>query len=155
MKLGWQQTLLAVLALTAACERNATPPTPTTVAQRPAAAQTAGQGEALYRQHCAQCHGPSGQGHPDWQTPSDGSFAAAPPLDANGNAPRRTQQQLMATIKQGVRKGDVEVMPGWGARLSDDEIAAVIAWFQSFWPAEIYQSWLQHNASTSPSADHS
>jgi hypothetical protein len=33
-------------------------------------------------------------------------------------------------------------MPSWQGKLSDDDIGAVIAWIQSRWPEEIYQSWL-------------
>ena len=36
------------------------------------------RGARLFEEHCVICHGPQAQGHPDWQTPSDGSFAAAP-----------------------------------------------------------------------------
>ena len=32
-------------------------------------------------------------------------------------------------------------MPAWKGKFSEDDIEAVIAWFQSRWPEEVYQSW--------------
>lgn len=102
-------------------------------------------GSRRYAELCAQCHGPEAQGHPDWQTPNDGTFTAAPPLDASGNAPKRSKTQLAATIRQGVRRDGVDLMPAWGGRLSDAEIDAIIAWFQSLWPPAVYGAWQQQN----------
>lgn len=34
-------------------------------------------------------------------------------------------------------------MPAWKDKLSDDEMTAAIAWFQSKWPDEIYNAWMQ------------
>lgn len=106
------------------------------------------RGAALFEQHCAQCHGPQAQGHPDWQTPSDGTFTAAPPLDGSGNEHKRSKQQLVAVIKNGARKNGVDVMPAWKGRLRDDDVEAVIQWFQSLWPPEVYVAWQQANAVT-------
>ena len=44
-----------------------------------------------------------------------------------------------------IRQGSVARggnMPAWEGKLSDDDVAAVIAWIQSRWPEEIYRSWL-------------
>ena len=32
-------------------------------------------------------------------------------------------------------------MPAWGGKLSDQDIDAVIAWFQSLWPDAVYGEW--------------
>lgn len=104
------------------------------------------QGATLYQQHCAQCHGPEAQGHPDWNTPSHGSFAAAPPLDGTGNDGGRSKQQLVATIQQGVSRNGVPVMPAWQGRLEDEDVESVLQWLQSLWPAEVYARW--HKANT-------
>jgi len=34
-------------------------------------------------------------------------------------------------------------MIAWGEKLSDDEMIAAIAWFQSKWPDQIYAAWMQ------------
>lgn len=143
-----------LLVLLPACSREAEPlPPPAAVVAPAANAVLLERGGSLYREHCAQCHGPEAQGHPDWQTPNDGTFSAAPPLDVAGPAKRRTKQELLATIKQGVRRDGVDLMPGYGRRLSDQEIAAIMVWFQSLWPPEVYEGWLKANGLTpSPSS---
>ena len=104
------------------------------------------RGTELYAEHCAQCHGPQAQGHPDWQTPSDGSFAAAPPLNGTGNDWKRSRAELIAVIMDGtVRKDGVLVMPAWKQRLSERDIDDIIAWFQSQWPAPVYEGWYKAN----------
>lgn len=34
-------------------------------------------------------------------------------------------------------------MPAWGEKLSEDEMIAAIAWFQSKWSDQIYSTWMQ------------
>lgn len=52
---------------------------------------------------------------------------------------------LKRTIKEGTGKLGGN-MPPWGDKLSDEEIEAIIAWFQSLWPDEIYAVWLRLDA---------
>lgn len=104
------------------------------------------RGVALYQEHCAQCHGPEAQGHPDWNTPTDGSFVAAPPLNGTGNDSGRSKQELVATIRQGVSRNGVPVMPAWQGRLKDEEMESILAWLQSLWPPEVYARWHKANA---------
>lgn len=103
------------------------------------------RGVALYQEHCAQCHGPEAQGHPDWNTPSDGSFIAAPPLDGTGNDGGRSKQELVATIKRGASRNGVPVMPGWQGRLTDEEVESILQWLQSMWPPDVYARWHKAN----------
>lgn len=106
------------------------------------------RGARLFEEHCVLCHGPQAQGHPDWQTPSDGVFAAAPPLNGTGNDWKRSRIELVATIRNGVRrKSDkVDVMPAWKGRLSEQDIEDMLNWLQSLWPAEIYDAWTKAQA---------
>jgi mono/diheme cytochrome c family protein len=107
-------------------------------------------GARLYEEHCTQCHGPRGQGHPDWQTPSDGSFAAAPPLDGTGNDWKRTRAELVNIVKNGVqRKDGTEVMPRWQGRLNEQDVDDVVTWLQSLWAPEVYDKWLKNQATAS------
>ena len=101
------------------------------------------RGARLFQEHCAQCHGPEAQGHPDWETPG---VTAAPPLNGTGNDWKRTRAQLTAVIVNGSKRNGELVMPGWKDRLTDAEIADIIAWFQALWPPEIYSRWQQANA---------
>lgn len=141
------------LALLVACSKESEPtvaPPPLALHHFEPASVTRGAG--FYQQHCALCHGPQAQGHPDWQTPSDGSFAAAPPLDGTGNDWKRSRAELAAIIRQGVkRKSDkLEVMPAWKGRLNDRDTEDVINWMQSLWPAPVYDAWNKAQIATAP-----
>ncbi len=108
------------------------------------------RGAALFKEHCSLCHGPRGQGHPDWQTPSDGSFAAAPPVDGSGNDWKRSRVELAGVIKNGVKRQDgTEVMPRWQGRLDDQDVDDVVTWLQSLWAPEVYDKWLKNQATAS------
>ncbi len=110
------------------------------------------RGAKIFEENCAQCHGPQAQGHPDWQTPSDGSFTAAPPLDGSGNEHKRSKSELLNVIRNGVRKNGLEVMPAWQGRLSNQDLEDVVTWFQSLWPPEVYKEWNTVN-SANPSRE--
>ncbi|KPK11884.1 MAG: hypothetical protein AMJ68_04135 [Acidithiobacillales bacterium SG8_45] len=98
------------------------------------------KGFRVYRKNCGTCHGDSGQGAPDWQKPGPDGKYPPPPLNGTGHAWHHPQAALVRTI----RHGTIAIggkMPAWGDKLSDEDIAAVIAWFQSRWPDELYQAW--------------
>lgn len=108
------------------------------------------RGALFYQEHCAQCHGPEAQGHPDWKHAKGKGYAAAPPLDGNGPAAKRRKAEFVAIIKNGVKYKGKLVMPGWSGRVSDEEIEDVITWFQALWPSDIYARWQQRNGSKLP-----
>jgi mono/diheme cytochrome c family protein len=141
--------LLGVALLAACSKETPSPATPApAVALRHFEPASVARGAALFEQHCALCHGPQGQGHPDWQTPSDGKFAAAPPLNGTGNDWKRSRAELAATIKNGVRRktDNEDVMPAWKGRLNERDVEDVLNWMQSLWPAEVYDSWSKAQA---------
>lgn len=98
------------------------------------------KGFKVYQKNCASCHGSEGQGATNWhQAAPDGKYPP-PPLNGTGHAWHHPHATLVRTIKDGtVAIGGN--MPGWSGKLTDDEIVAVIAWFQSRWPDELYQAW--------------
>lgn len=139
-------TLTLATAALAACSKD----DPSQGGAIPAASRfdtaSVARGAELYAEHCALCHGPQAQGHPDWQAPSDGSFAAAPPLNGTGNDRTRSRRELVAVIMDGVvRKDGVPVMPAWRQRLSESDIDDIIAWFLSQWPPPVYEGWYKAN----------
>ncbi len=75
-------------------------------------------GQALYKQHCATCHGPEGQGQGD----------VFPALAGNTNL--ADLEMVMDVVLHG-RQGTA--MVPWGQQMSDDEIAAVINYILSAW----------------------
>jgi len=150
MRVGW----IAGLAVLAACGKEqppAAPVAPATAVRQFDPASVA-RGAALFAEHCAQCHGPQAQGHPDWQSAGSQEFAAAPPLNGTGNDVKRTRAEMAATIRNGVRrKADkADIMPAWKGRLTDRDIDDVINWAQSLWPAEVYEAWSKAQATTAP-----
>ncbi len=107
--------------------------------------QVLAQGERVFQANCASCHGTQAQGAPNWERPGvDGKYPP-PPLDGSAHAWHHPRNALRQVIKEGtVRIGGN--MPAWGDKLSDAEIDAVIAWFQSRWPDEIYAAWTEIDA---------
>lgn len=109
--------------------------------QRPAISQeTLAQGRQVFVQNCAACHGSEGQGAPNWQKPGPDGKYPAPPLNGTGHA----WHHPMEALKQTIRHGTLRIggsMPPWKDQLSEEEIQAVIYWFQSQWPDELYAAW--------------
>jgi len=116
---------------------------------RPLSLESVARGAHLYQEHCAQCHGPEAQGHPDWENPQ---FAAAPPLNGTGNEWKKKKSELIGVIKAGAKRGNDPIMPGWEGRLSAQEIDDIVTWFQALWPIDVYDKWLKVNAGNAPGA---
>ena len=109
---------------------------------RPVSTENLFRGVRLFHEHCAQCHGPEAQGHPDWRNPK---VVAAPPLNGTGNEWKRRQQDMIAVIKNGATRQGEPIMPAWKGRLTDQEIEDIISWYQALWPAEVYERWRKTN----------
>ncbi len=100
------------------------------------------QGAKVFQENCASCHGKTGGGAPNWkQMGKDGKYPP-PPLNGTGHAWHHPLNMLFYTVKNGSPGGQGN-MPAWKDKLTDDEIVAAIAWFQSRWKDEIYQAWAQ------------
>jgi len=99
------------------------------------------RGAEVFRQNCASCHGERAQGVFNWQKPgADGKYPP-PPLDGSAHAWHHPFAQLKQTIQEGtLRLGGS--MPAWKGKLSEADTEAVIVWFQSLWPEQIYAAWL-------------
>lgn len=98
------------------------------------------QGARLYQKNCAECHGASGQGDANWrQRDADGMFPP-PPLNGTGHAWHHPRVVLHDVIRNGSPQG-MGKMPAWRDKLTDEEIEAIIAWFQSRWPDQVYTAW--------------
>ncbi|MGD8526471.1 MAG: cytochrome c [Thioalkalispiraceae bacterium] len=98
------------------------------------------RGGTLFQQHCAVCHGRQAEGAPDWQQMDANGKFPPPPLNGSAHAWHHPQQVLVDTIKNGTVKQGGN-MPAWKDKLSDEQINAIIAWFQSKWSDEIYSAW--------------
>ena len=133
-----KKTLLAVLGtlLLAGCEGQKQP----AAAVRNTDPQVLAQGRQVFKKNCAACHGDRAQATAGWERPgADGKYPP-PPLDGSAHAWHHPAAQLKQTIQEGTLKLGGN-MPAWKGRLSEADTEAVIAWFQSLWPDEIYAAW--------------
>lgn len=101
-------------------------------------------GGQLFQQNCAVCHGANAEGTSDWkQADANGNYPP-PPLNGSAHAWHHSIPALVRTIKEGgVKLGGV--MPPFADKLSDQDVLAVIAYFQSKWPDKVYTSWHERN----------
>lgn len=100
------------------------------------------RGEAIYRQHCAACHGVDLEGQPEWRQRLPTGRLPAPPHDETGHTWHHTNTELFAMTRDGMvpplaPEGYESDMPAFAGVLDDDEIRAVLAYIQSTWPPEV------------------
>ena len=101
-----------------------------------------GNGERLYAEQCAVCHGANLEGQPDWQTPDEDGVLPAPPHDETGHTWHHDNQLLFDYTKLGGEQalaargitGFSSGMPGFGDVLSDQDIWDILAFIRSTWP---------------------
>lgn len=117
-----------MLLFVLACSSAPTPaPTPdvTSVSTVSTATPPADLGAAVYAQHCASCHGPTGKG--------DGPAASAlqpPPKDIS--RPRTEAERMPPSRVEIIRNGKPgTAMVGFAAVLKPDELAAIEAYIHT------------------------
>jgi len=102
------------------------------------------QGQVLYQQQCASCHGANAEGAPQWPTPAADGLPPAPPHDDSGHTWHHADRVLYETIRDGMsdplKPGSPLRMPAFGDKLSDGEIRALIEYFKSLWTRE-HRQW--------------
>jgi mono/diheme cytochrome c family protein len=99
-------------------------------------------GSQLFQQNCAACHGANAEGTKEWKKTDSSGHYPPPPLNGSAHAWHHSIPQLVRSIKEGgIQLGGV--MPGFSGQLDNQQILALIAFFQSKWPDEIYRTW--HN----------
>ena len=105
-------------------------------------AQQLALGKKVFLANCGACHGTLAEGDANWrQRDADGHYLA-PPLNGSGHAWHHSLEVLKASIINGSPKGKGK-MPAWKGKLSEQEIEAIIAWFQSQWPQPVYEAWYE------------
>jgi mono/diheme cytochrome c family protein len=132
--------LLSGLAFLVGCHKAPAPGSSVTNAPPALDPVRVARGAEVYRQNCASCHGDRAQGALNWQKPGPDGKYLPPPLNGSAHSWHHPFAQHMQTIQHGtLRLGGS--MPPWKDKLSDADIEAVILYFQSLWPAEIYLAW--------------
>jgi len=79
-------------------------------------------GAAIYVAKCAICHGKDGHGLPNWRSKGQPDFT-----DAKWQKSRTDNQ-----IAEATKSGKGKYMPSFKAKLSDEEIAAIVARVRAF-----------------------
>ena len=103
----------------------------------PVTAEQIELGQEVYAANCASCHGANLEGQPDWRRRNVNGRMPAPPHDASGHTWHHADRPLFTITKLGVGAvvpGYESDMPAFEGILSDDEIAAVLAFIKSTWP---------------------
>ena len=72
-----------------------------TLASGSSAASETELGASVYRTNCAACHGPSGEGQPDWQQRGANGVLPAPPHDSSGHTWHHADGLLFRIIRDG------------------------------------------------------
>lgn len=99
------------------------------------------QGQALYADYCAACHGASLEGEPNWRQQKPDGRMPAPPHDRTGHTWHHAESQLFTITKYGISalvgSSYASDMPGFEGVLSDEEITAVLSFIKASWPQSI------------------
>ncbi|MGP1397120.1 MAG: c-type cytochrome [Inquilinaceae bacterium] len=107
-------------------------------------------GKDLYAAQCAACHGANLEGQPNWRQRLPNGRLPGPPHDASGHTWHHPDAQLFAITKYGVEAlapaGYESDMPAFEDALTDDQIAAVLAYIKSRWPQNIRRAQAERNA---------
>ena len=110
-------------------------------------------GQALYAEHCATCHGANLEGQPDWRVANDDGTLPAPPHDETGHTWHHDNRLLHdytrlggqpALEERGVT-GFKSAMPAFGEVLTDAEIWEVLAYIRSTWPERVQEMQASRN----------
>jgi mono/diheme cytochrome c family protein len=103
----------------------------------PVTAEQIDLGQNVYAANCASCHGAKLEGQPDWMRRLPNGRMPAPPHDATGHTWHHSDRQIFTITKRGIGAvvpGYESDMPVYQGILSDDEIAAALAYIKSTWP---------------------
>ncbi|WP_420380515.1 c-type cytochrome [Marivita sp.] len=136
--LGVAAAAVALVALPARTQSSDQPELPYADVERIA------EGAMLYAEYCASCHGAKLEGQqPNWQDRDADGYLPAPPHDETGHTWHHDNALLMRIVKEGTEAivgGSYKSnMIGFGDVLTDDEIANILGYIKSTWPAEIQE----------------
>lgn len=110
--------------------------------QRWYVAEQAERGKTVFATNCAACHGNNAEATSHWKTLDTNGNYPPPPLNGSAHAWHHPLMILGRTIYHGGAPVGGQ-MPAFKDQLSETDIVDVIAHFQSYWPDDIYQRWLE------------
>ncbi len=98
------------------------------------------KGRRIYVAECASCHGANLEGQANWRRLLPSGKLPAPPHDASGHTWHHSDQVLFDMTKKGpaaLPSGYRTDMPAFAGKLTDEDIAAVLAFIKSTWPDDV------------------
>lgn len=134
--------LFSLVGWVAACSGNSTP---ITFDGRVIDNTRIEQGQQLYAQYCAACHGVKGEGqfpNAPLEPDTTGRYGA-PPHNESGHTWHHDDALLLRYVRAG-GMGDPSAfypMPAFGEQLSDEQIVSILAYIKSLWTDDqrVYQ----------------
>lgn len=108
---------------------------------QPDNAQITTQGQKIYVEHCASCHGENLEGQGNWRQRLASGRLPAPPHDETGHTWHHDDEALFNVTKYGpqfVAGADYQSdMPAFEGVISDAEIVAALSFIKSTWPEKV------------------
>lgn len=97
-------------------------------------------GERIYQQYCASCHGIQGEGMPNWERQNAQGELPAPPHGPEGHTWKHADAMLYRIVSEGWRdpwnKTERLTMPAFRDLLTPAEIRAVVNYLKTLWTPE-------------------
>jgi mono/diheme cytochrome c family protein len=104
------------------------------------------EGQEIYAQFCATCHGKKAESVETWRKLDSNGNYPPPPLNGSAHAwhhPLRIMDRVIS--EGGAPLGGV--MPAWKDVLTEDQRLKAVASFQAYWDEETYDRWLEREHS--------
>lgn len=113
-------------------------------------AQTVAEGQAIYAQYCAACHGANLEGAPNWRVPLEDGTLPPPPHNSDGHTWHHTDALLHQIVSQGSGPSYNGTMPAFGETLTEAQIWAALNFIKSKWGKDEreFQWWMTVTRST-------
>lgn len=101
------------------------------------------EGQRLYQDYCASCHGADLEGQENWKEPDADGYLPAPPHDETGHTWHHADPLLIDIVTRGTEAivgGSYKSnMMGFADQMTEDEILNVLAYIKSTWPDEVLE----------------
>lgn len=98
------------------------------------------EGESIYQQYCASCHGRQGEGMPNWERQNAQGELPAPPHGPEGHTWKHSDAMVYRIVAEGWRdpwnKTERLTMPAFEDVLAPAEIRSVINYLKTLWTPE-------------------
>jgi mono/diheme cytochrome c family protein len=131
--------LIVLAACAGAAPRPAGPQVEATATLPPLPALRAdlvAEGQPLYQQHCASCHGVNLEGQPNWKQPLPSGKFPAPPHDDAGHTWHHPDALLLSIMHDGGNGTNGAIpsdMPAYKDTLTPRQMEAVLEYIKSRW----------------------